>query len=323
MRITFRWLAAAAVAVVTLASAHAQGYPNRAVRIIVPYPAGGTTDIIARIAAQQLSERLKQTFIVENKAGANGAIGTVQVARAPADGYTLLIGAAATHGINSALYKDLPYDPVQDFAPITIIASTPEIITINPSVPAKNLRELLALAKESPGKLNYGSTSPGGVPHMSAELLKLAVGVNMVHVPYKGAAPMLTDLIGGQIQVGFDNFPSSIGHVHAGRIRALAVTTLRRWPGAPEIPTVAESGVAGYEVSSWFGLFAPSGTGPAVIETIQQAIADAMKQPEVRKQLLDLGAEPIANTPGAFAAIVHADVTKWATLAKNANIKID
>ena len=323
MKTTFRWLAATVLSVVAVGAAQAQAYPNKPVRVIVPYPAGGTTDIIARVAAQQLSERLKQPFVVENKAGANGAIGSVEVARAPADGYTLLMGTASTHGINSAVYKSLPYDAVKDFAPVTIVASTPNIVAVHPSVPAKNLQELLALAKAQPGKLNYGSTSLGGSPHMSAELLKMMAGVDMVHVPYKGAAPMLTDLMGGQVQVGFDNLPSTINFVRSGKVRAIAVTTPQRWPGAPEIPTVAEGGLPGYEVSGWFGLLAPAGTPPAVLATIQQALAEAVKQPDVNKQMLDLGAQPVANTPDAFAKLVQADVAKWREVVKTTGVKLD
>ncbi|RZI63733.1 MAG: tripartite tricarboxylate transporter substrate binding protein [Variovorax sp.] len=325
MKTTIRWFAAAVLSVAAVGAVQAQGYPNKPVRLIVPYPAGGTTDIIARVAAQQLSERLKQPFVVENKAGANGAIGSVEVARAPADGYTLLMGTASTHGINSAVYKSLPYDAVKDFAPVTIVASTPNIIAVHPSVPAKNLQELLALAKAQPGKLNYGSTSLGGSPHMSAELLKMMAGVDMVmvHVPYKGAAPMLTDLMGGQVQVGFDNLPSTINFVRSGKVRAIAVTTPQRWPGAPEIPTVAESGLPGYEVSGWFGLLAPAGTPPAVLATIQQALAEAVKQPDINKQMLELGAQPVANTPDAFAKLVQADVAKWRDVVKTTGVKLD
>jgi tripartite-type tricarboxylate transporter receptor subunit TctC len=323
MKTTFRWFAAAVLSVAAVGAVQAQAYPNKPVRLIVPYPAGGTTDIIARVAAQQLSERLKQPFVVENKAGANGAIGSVEVARAPADGYTLLMGTASTHGINSAVYKSLPYDAVKDFAPVTIVASTPNIIAVHPSVPAKNLQELLALAKAQPGKLNYGSTSLGGSPHMSAELLKMMAGVDMVHVPYKGAAPMLTDLMGGQVQVGFDNLPSTINFVRSGKVRAIAVTTPQRWPGAPEIPTVAESGLPGYEVSGWFGLLAPAGTPPAVLAAIQQTIADAVKQPDIAKQMLELGAQPVANTPDAFAKLIQADVAKWRDVVKTTGVKLD
>jgi tripartite-type tricarboxylate transporter receptor subunit TctC len=297
----FRALAAAlAMAACTaVAFAQAPAYPAKPVRIIVPYPAGGTTDIIARLAAAQLSERLRQPFVVENRAGASGAIGSVAVAQAAADGYTLVMGTASSHGINSALQKNLPYDAVKDFAPVTVVASTPNIIVVHPSVPARTLGELLALAKARPGQINFGSTSPGGSPHMSAELLKMMAGVDMTHVPYKGASPMLTDLMGGQIQAGFDNLPSTIAFVRSGKLRALAVTTAQRWPGAADIPTVAES-VPGYEVSGWFGLLAPAGTPKAVLDTLQTAVAQAVRDPEVTRQLRSLGAEPVASRPEAL-----------------------
>ncbi len=305
------------------ALAQAQSYPAKPVRIVVPYPAGGTTDIIARIAAAQLAERLKQPFVVENRAGASGAIGAVAVAQSAPDGYTLVMGTASSHGINSALQKNLPYDAVKDFAPVTVVASTPNIVVVHPSVPARTLGELLALARAQPGKINFGSTSPGGSPHMSAELLKMMAGVDMTHVPYKGAAPMLTDLIGGQIQVGFDNLPSTIGFVRSGKVRALAVTTPQRWPGAPDIPTVAESGVPGYEVSGWFGLLAPAGTPKAVLDTLQSAVAQAVQQPEVARQLRDLGAEPVANRPEAFARDIAADVEKWRKVVQATGVRLE
>lgn len=310
--------------ILTLAAAavQAQAYPNKPVRIIVPYPAGGTTDIIARLAAAQLAERLKQPFVVENRAGASGALGAVAVAQAPADGYTLVMATASSHGINSALQKNLPYDAVKDFAPVTVVASTPNIIAVHPDVPAQNLAQLLALAKARPGALNFGSTSAGGSPHMSAELLKMMAGVDMTHVPYKGASPMLTDLMGAQIQVGFDNLPSSMAFVRSGRLRALAVTTAERWPGAPDIPTVAESGVPGYEVAGWFGLLAPAGTPTDRVQLLQQAVAQAVAQPEVAKQLRSLGAEPVANSPEAFAQQISADVQKWRAVVKATGLSL-
>lgn len=322
MHKTLRALAALALAACA-ALAHAQNYPAKPVRIIVPYPPGGTTDIIARIAAAQLAEKLKQPFVVENRAGASGAIGATAVAQAAPDGYTLVMGTANTHGINSALQKNLPYDAVKDFAPVTVVASTPNIIVVHPNVPAKTLAELIALAKAQPGKINFGSTSIGGSPHMSAELLKAMTGIDMVHVPYKGAAPMLTDLVGGQIQVGFDNLPSTIGYVRSGKVRALAVTTAQRWPGAPDIPTVAESGVPGYEVSGWFGLLAPAGTPKAVLDTLQSTIAQIVQEPEVAKQLRDLGAAPVANKPEDFARDIAADVEKWRKVAQTTGVKLD
>jgi len=315
-------LAALSVAL-PAAGARAETYPARAVKLVVPYPAGGTTDIIARLIAAQLSETLGQPFVVDNRAGASGAIGSAAVAKSAPDGYTLLMGTANTHGINSALQKSLPYDALKDFAPVTVVASTPNVIVVNPAVPARTLAELIALAKAEPGKLNYGSTSSGGSPHMSAELLKMMTGISITHVPYKGAAPMLTDLVGGHIPIGFDNLPSAMPFIESGKLRALAVTTAKRWPGAPNIPTVAESGVPGYEVSGWFGILAPAGTPPAIVDRLQKAVADAVAKPEVRKQLETVGAEPVANTSQAFAQQIAADVARWKTVADTTGVKLD
>ena len=298
-------------------------YPDKPVKIIVPYPPAGTTDILARLIAARLSDRMKQQFVIENRPGAGGSIGAVAVAKAPADGYTLLMGTVNTHGINSALFKNLAYDAVKDFVPITIVGSTPNVLMVNPAVPAKNLAELLALARAKPGGLNFGSTSQGGSPHMSGELLKSMANVDIVHIPYKGAGPMLIDLIGGQVQIGFDNLPSSIGHIRSGKLRAIAVTTAARFPGAPEIPTMAESGVPGYEVSAWFGLLAPAGTPKAVIDTLYRNIADSLKQPEVVKQLFELGAEPGGNTPEAYARQIAADVEKWKKVVAATGVKAE
>ena len=286
-------------------------YPDKQVKIIVPYPPAGTTDILARLIANKLTERMKQPFVVENRPGAGGAIGSVVVAKSPADGYTLLMGTVNSHGINTALLKNLPYDAIRDFYPVTIVGSTPNVFSVNPALPAKNLAEVLALARAKPGSLNFGSTSPGGSPHMSGELLKAMAQVDIIHIPYKGAGPMLIDLIGGQVQTGFDNLPSSIGHIRSGRIRAIAVTTLKRFPGAPEIPTMDESGLKGYEVSAWFGLLAPAQTPKAVVDALYSNIAAILKSPGMDKQLLDLGAEPGGNTPEAYAKQIAADVEKW------------
>lgn len=298
-------------------------YPTKPVRVVVPYPAGGTTDIIARIVATQLSEKLKQPFVVDNRPGASGGIGSAAVAKAAPDGYTLVVGNANSHGINSALQKSLPYDAVKDFAPVTVVASTPNIVVVNPDLPAKTLGELIALAKAQPGKLDYGSTSTGGSPHMSAELLEMMAGIDMNHVPYKGASPMLTDLMGGHIPVGFDNLPSAIAFVRSGKLRALAVTTKERWPGAPEIPTVAESGVPGYDVSGWFGILAPAGTPKEIVDKLQRNIAEAIGTPEVTKQLHDVGAEPVGNPPDVFARQIADDVARWKKVVETTGVKLD
>ena len=321
MNLGIRFVAVAALAVASM-SALAQ-YPEKAVRIIVPYPPGGTTDILARVVATRLTERLGQPFVVENRPGASGAIGSVAVAKAPPDGYLLVMGTVSSHGINSALSKTLPYDAVKDFAPITVVASTPNVLAVNPGFAAKNLGEVLAAARQKPGALNFGSTSPGGSPHMSAELLKMMAGVDIVHVPYKGAGPMLADLIGGQIQMGFDNLPSSMSHIKSGKIRAIAVTTTKRWPGAPDIPTIAESGVPGYEVSGWFGLLAPAGTPRPVVDALYRAVSEILKQPEVSKQLYELGAEPVGNTPEAFGRQIAAEVDKWKKVVATTGVKVE
>ena len=298
---------AATTAPVTAAQEH---YPNRTVKIVVPYPPGGTTDLLARAVAARLTESLGQSFVVENRAGASGAIGTAAVARSTPDGFTLLMGTISTHGINPVM-GEVPYDPVKDFQPVTDVAATPNVLSVSTSTPYKTLADVLAGARAAPGTITFGSTSPGGSPHMSGELLQAMAGVDLLHVPYKGGGPMLTDLIGGQIQLGFDNLPSSMPHIRAGKIRPIAVTTAQRWPGAPEIPTIAESGVPGYEVSAWFGLFAPAGTPRPVVEVLQQSVAAILKQPDVANQLLDLGARPIGDTPEAFASTIREELEKW------------
>ncbi|CAN7564242.1 tripartite tricarboxylate transporter substrate binding protein [Pseudorhodoferax sp. LjRoot39] len=298
-------------------------YPNKPVRLIVPYPPGGTTDLLARLVAAGLGEKLGQSFTVDNRAGASGAIGSLAVAKAPADGYTLVMATISSHGINSALNKTLPYDPVADFAPITCVASTPNVITVNAALPVKTLPELLAMARAQPGKLSFGSTSAGGSPHMSVELLKMMAGVDMVHIPYKGGGPMLTDLIGGQIPVGVDNLPSSMAHIQSGRIRALAVTTAQRWPGTPDIPTVAESGVPGYEAGAWFGLLAPAGTPQPIVEQLQQAVAELLRRPASAQRLSDMGAAPVANTPDAFGRQIAAEIAKWKKVVAATGVKVE
>jgi len=305
------------------AIAQTPAYPAKPARIVVPYPPGGTTDLLARLVAAKLGEKLGHNFTVDNRAGASGAIGSQLVAKSPPDGYTLVMATISSHGINSALNKALPYDPVADFAPITVVASTPNVITVNPDMAAKTLPELLAMARTKPGALSFGSTSTGGSPHMSVELLKMMAGVNMVHIPYKGGGPMLTDLIGNQIPVGVDNLPSSMAHIRSGKIRALAVTTARRWPGAPEIPTVAEAGVTGYEASAWFGLLAPAGTPKPIVDLLHRTVAEIVRRPEVAQQMLDMGAEPVANTPEAFGRQIAGEIDKWKKVAAATGVKVD
>jgi tripartite-type tricarboxylate transporter receptor subunit TctC len=250
-------------------------------------------------------------------------IGAQGVMRSPADGYTLLFGTVATHGILPVLQKPAPYDALKDFAPVTLVAYTPNVLLANPALPVKNVAELLALAKAKPGTLNFGSTSQGGSPHMSGELLKTMAQIDIQHVPYKGGGPMLIDLIGGQIQLGFDNLPSAIAHVRSGKVRALAVTTAKRWPGAPEIPTLAESGIPGYEASAWFGLLAPAATPKPVVELLQSHVAAILRMPEVEKQFFEQGAQPSGNTPDEFTRMIAGELQKWAKVVAATGVKLE
>ena len=298
-------------------------FPDRAIKIVVPYPPGGTTDLLARALAPRLSERLNQPVVIENRAGAGGVIGAQAVAKSPADGYTLVFGTAATHAILPVLQKPAPYDAVKDFAPVTLVANTPNVLLANPTLPVRSVAELLALARAKPGTLNFGSTSQGGSPHMSGELLKTLAQIDIVHVPYKGAGPMLIDLIGGQIQLGFDNLPSSINQIRAGKVRALAVTTVKRWPGAPEIPTLAEAGVPGYVSAGWFGLLAPGATPAPVVELLQRHVAAILRSPEIEKLFFEQGAEPVGNSPEEFARMIAAELQRWSKVAATVGVKLE
>ena len=298
-------------------------FPDRPIKIVVPYPPGGTTDLLARAVAPRLAERLRQPVVIENRAGAGGVIGASAVSKSPADGYTLVFGTLATHGILPVLQKPAPYDALKDFAPITLVALTPNVLVANANVPIRSVAELLAGAKAKPGTINFGSTSTGGSPHMSGELLRSMAQIDIVHVPYKGAAPMLIDLIGGQIQVGFDNLPSSIAHIRSGKIRALAVTTSKRWSSAPDVPTMAEAGVPGYESSAWFGVLAPAATPKALTELLQRHITAILRQPDVEKLFFEQGAEPVGNTPEEFSKFIALELQKWAKVVASTGVKLD
>jgi tripartite-type tricarboxylate transporter receptor subunit TctC len=261
--------------------------------------------------------------LIENRAGAGGVIGSQVVAKSPADGYTLVFGSIASHGILPAIQVPPPYDPIRDFSPVSLVAITPNVLLANVAAPAKNVAELIALAKSQPGKLNFGSTSLGGSPHMSGELLKSQAKIQMVHVPYKGGAPMLVDLMGGQISYAFDNLPSSIQHIRSGKVKALAVTTAKRWPHAPEIPTMAEAGLTGYESSAWFGLLAPGNTPKAVVDLLQKQVTFILKQPEVEKIYLEQGAMPVGNSPDEFVRFISAEMLKWKTVVSDTGVKLD
>ena len=295
---------------------------DKTIRIVVPYPPGGTTDLLARAIAPRLGERLGQAVVVENKAGAGGVIGAQQVAKAAPDGRTLVFASIASHGIIPALQNPPPYDPVVDFTPITLVASTPNVLLANAELPTRDVRELIAMARAEPGKINFGSTSHGGSPHMAGDMRESMADIKMQHVPYKGGAPMLIDLMGGQIPIAFDNLPSSMVYIKAGKVRALAVTTSKRWPGAPEIPTMAEAGVPGYEVDAWFGLLAPAGTPRAVIDELNRNVIAVLKTPEVEKLFFEQGALPVGNTPEEFGAFIRAELAKWSKVAKTNNITL-
>ncbi|HQY28038.1 MAG TPA: tripartite tricarboxylate transporter substrate binding protein [Burkholderiaceae bacterium] len=300
-----------------------QGWPSKPIRFVVPFPAGGTTDILGRIVAAELNKAWGAQTVVENRGGAGGNIGAEAVARSAPDGYTMLVCTVGTHGINKSLYSKLPFDPVKDFTPVTLLALVPNVIVVHPSVKAGTVKELIALLKANPGKLDYASSGNGTSIHLSAELFKSMTGTYMTHIPYRGSAPAIADLLAGQVQLMFDNLPSAMPHIRAGKLRALAVTSAKRAAALPDVPTVAEAGVPGYEASSWFGLVAPAGTPKEIAEKTQQAIAKAWTTPEVREKLLGQGADPVANSPGEFAKYIDAEIAKWARVVKASGARID
>ena len=301
----------------------AQPYPSKPIRFVVPYPAGGPLDTVARLLGQKVSESTKQPVIVDNKPGAGGNIGADAVAKSPADGYTILMGAVATHAINPTLYARIPYDAIRDFAPVTQVASTPNVLVVNPAVPASNVREFIAYAKANPGKLNFGSGSTGSAGHLAGELFKAMAGIDMTHVPYKGAAPAMNDLIGGQIQVMFDNLASSLAQVRAGKVKALAVTTAKRSALASELPTIAESGLTGFDISTWFGIFVPATTPHDIVERLHAEFTRALAAPDIRERMLNLGAEPVGSKPEEFAAYIRAEADKYARVIKASGARAD
>jgi tripartite-type tricarboxylate transporter receptor subunit TctC len=310
----------AAVLLTAFAHSYAQEYPARPVRIVVPFAPGGGTDLSARIIAQKLGENLGASFIVENRPGAAGIVGTESVAKAKPDGYALLV-VSSSHAINPAMYPKLPYDTARDFAPVSLLLSGPTLLVAHPSLPAKNSRELIALAKARPGMLTFASAGHGTPPHMAGELFKSMAGIDVTHIPYKGNGPAYTDLMAGQVSLMFPNIATSLPYVKTGRMRALGVGSKQRSAIAPEIPTVDESGLPGYEMSSWFGLLAPAGTPAAVITRLQQEIARIFKQPEVREKLFAQGVEPVGGTPQEFTAFLNNEFTQWAKVIKSSGLK--
>lgn len=297
-------------------------FPNQSVKLVIPFAAGGTTDILGRTFAQKMSDAWGQPVVVENRAGAGGIIGSDAVARAAPDGHTILLGTIGTHGVSVSLQKNMPFHPERDFAPVTLLATLPNILAVNPSVPAKNLNELIAYAKANPGKLSYASAGVGTASHLTGEYFKHAAGIDVVHVAYKGSAPALTDLIAGHVAYTFDYTPSALPHVRSGKLRAIAITGDKRTPAAPEVPTMTEEGLP-FNVLTWYAIFAPKNTPKAVVQKIRETIARAAAEPAVIKRLQDVGVELVAGTPEELARFQHAEIDRWAKVIRDSNIKVD
>ena len=315
---TLAWAFAAALS----AGAHAQDYPTKPVRIVVPFPPGGSTDIITRIIGQRLSEDWKQPVVVDNRPGAGANIGAENAVKSPADGYTLLM-ASTIHSINPSLYPKLSYDPLKDFTPIIMVAETAQVLVVHLSVQASNISEFVALLKSQPGKLTYSSAGNGSQPHLAAELFGMMTATRMLHIPYKGGPPAMTDLVAGHVLASFATAPSAVPNVKGGKIKALGVSTKGRVPALPDVPTIAESGVPGYDASGFFGLVGPPGLSPALVEKINTAVARILKESAIRKSLSEQGAEPITSTPAEYAALIREEVGKWGKVVRESGAKID
>ncbi len=313
-------VAASALALGT--KAQAQEFPDRPVTLVVPFAAGGSTDVVARIIGQKMSEDLGQQVVVENVAGAGGNLGADRVARSEPDGYTILMGTVATHALNPLILKTKPYDPEKDFAPVSLLVLVPNVLVVNPELPAKNVAELVALLKAAPEQYSYASSGNGTPLHLSGELFKKMAGVSMQHVPYKGSGPALNDVIGNQVPIMFDNLPSSSGHIKSGTLKALAVTTKERAPSFPDVPTIAET-IPGYETYTWNALFAPAGTPKEAIDRLNASAKKALADPTVAEKMKDFSATIVASTPEELATHVTAELAKWGPVVKDANVHLD
>ncbi|MCX7136298.1 MAG: tripartite tricarboxylate transporter substrate binding protein [Proteobacteria bacterium] len=312
----WRWLPAAVIAVGCAQPAGAQNYPNRPLRLVVPFSAGGAADVPGRILTQKMSEALGHQVVVDNRAGAGSTIGADQVAKAPPDGYTLLT-ISNTHFVSAALYKKLPYDSVTDFAPVTQVTSAPNIIVVHPSLPVRTVKELIALAKAKPGKIDYASSGNGSTQHLTGALFTKMAGIEMTHIPYRGSGPATADLLSGQVTVGFPGIAGMLPQIKAGKLRALAVTSARRSPELPQIPTVAEAGIKGYEVTAWFGVAAPKGTPRDIVMKLHTELLRILKNPDVQRQLLNAGQEVAwQETPELFGEMLKTEATKWARMVE-------
>ncbi len=303
--------------------AAAQSFPSRPVRIVVPQTPGGATDVFARLIAQKLGAKWGQPVVVENRAGAAGVMGSEVVMKSPADGYTLLVTYEGSQAVNQSLYAKLPFDSVKDFQPVATLAVTPFFLVVGPKTAAKDLKEFVAAARAKPGSITYASSGNGSINHLLAEMLKTEAGINLVHVPYKGIAPAMTDVIGGQVDAAFASVPSVIQHIRAGRLRALGVSSAKRNQAAPEVPAIAEAGFPGYDVNPWWGIFAPAGTPKAVVDRINADVADLLKAPDIVAHFKEQGAETLTMAPDAFLKMLVADVQKWAKVVKASGARID
>jgi len=317
-------IAAAAVLLGAVQPAAAQApYPVKSIRFIVPFPVGGIADIFARVIGQKFNEAWGQPVVVDNRTGAGGNIGAEIVAKSPPDGYTLVMGSIGTHAVNVSLFRKLAFDPIRDFAPVALVMEADGLLVLHPSVPVKTVKELIALAKARPGQLSYASAGNGTASHLSGELFKSMAGIDMVHVPYKGNVPAITDLIGGQTSLLFATMPTVLPQVQVGRLKALAVTGPVRSPAAPQLPTIAEAALPGYEVTNWIGVFAPAGTPGEIVHKLNSEIIRVMQLPEIQTRLTGEGAKSASRTPDEFAAFVKSEIAKWAKVVKNAGIRVD
>ena len=301
----------------------AQSFPARPIRLVVPFPPGGPLDLAGRAIAQRLQEALGQPVVVENKPGAGGNIGADTVAKAAPDGYTLVMGALSTHAVNPHLFAKMPYDALKDFAPVTLVAVTPNVLVVNSGVPANTVGELAALARANPGKLSFASGSNGSAGHLAGELFKTLSGIDIVHVPYKGGAPAMQDLLGGQVQFMFDNLANSMAQIKAGKLKAIAITTAKRSAFAPELPTMAEAGVTGFDISTWYGILAPANTPPDVVKRLNTEIVKILGSEDMREKLKAQGAEPAPTSPEQFAAFIRAEWSKYAKIVKDSGARVD
>jgi tripartite-type tricarboxylate transporter receptor subunit TctC len=321
--VRFAFLACAAALAAFTAHAAADIYPSKPIRFVVAFPPGGGTDIIARSIAQKLAERLAQQVVVDNRPGAGGNIGTDIVAKSAPDGYTLLMGSAGPLAINASLFKAMPFDPVRDLAPVTLAASTPNVLVVHPSLKVATVKELIALVRAHPGEINFASSGHGTPAHLAGELFNSMAGVKLVHVPYKGASPALADLLGGQVQIMFSTMPPALPHVKDGKLRALAVTSLARSPAAPELPTMDEAALPGFEANTWHGVVLPTGAQSAIIARLNREIVAILHLPDVVERLSSQGAEPVGSTPEEFAAYIRSETVKWAKVVRDSGAKAE